>query len=427
MAFEQESVRLKSGLSLVKVPMQTGSVTIMALIKAGSKDEFGGKWGAAHFLEHFVFKGTRKFPKVNDVTKVIDGIGGKQNAFTWTDFTGYWVKVASSQFGKGLEVVSQLVSEPLLPEEELEKEKGTIVEEIKMIEDDYPKKAWRVFQGLLFPDSAIGRPVIGYEETVKAMKRDDLEAFLNRWYIPENMVVVVAGGLSQVENLDKQVEDSFAAIGEKRSVEVREDGPQVFTQDSPRVEVVNKQTEQAHVMMGLRSFGFEDERVYGLWVANQILGGNMSSRLWNEVREKRGLAYYVGSGFFAHEQTGAFYARAGVKLSKAQEAVKVIREEMLKMADKKVSDEELIMGKEGVRGNFLLDLEDSQEVASFMAEDWAMRKGKTRRVDEVLKAIEEVSAGDIRRIMAEVVVANQFNLSVVGPFESKDKFVKVME
>ncbi len=421
-----ELKRLSSGLEVVLVPMETEALTVLVMIRAGSKDEFEGKWGVAHFLEHFVFKGTNKYPKVNDITKVIDGIGGRQNAFTWTDFTGFWVKVAKDQMEKGLDVVSQLVCEPLLPEGELAKEKGTIIQEIKMGEDSYPRKAWEVFQEIVFPDSTIGRPVIGFEKTVVGVKIKDLISFRDRWYSPKNMILVLSGNLSGAENLMEMLEEKFGSLKGKSEERKQEDGSQFFTQDSPRVSVVNKKTEQAHLVMGVRTFGYEDERVYPLWVMNQILGGNMSSRLWNEVREKRGLAYYVGSNFHNHNQIGALAARAGVKLNKVEEAIMVIKEELVKLAVEKVSEEELEMGKEGVKGGLRLDLEDSQEVAEMVAEDWVMRKGKIRGVEEIIEKVDKVSASEILKVAKEVINEKQLNLSLVGPFKSKDRFESLL-
>lgn len=424
--FEIKETKLKSGLRVFMIPLPTESVTLLTMIKAGSKDEFEGKWGVAHFLEHFVFKGTRKYPKVNDVTKVIDGIGGKQNAFTWTDFTGFWVKVGKNQVEQGLDVLSQMVCEPLLPEKELKKEAGTIIQEIKMGEDSYPRKAYEVFADLVFPESSIGRPVIGFEETVAGVKREDLIAFRERWYAPKNMAIVIAGNFTQVRNLETMLEEKFRTLNGEKMTKDRVEEKQVFTQDCPRVKIVKRKTEQVHLVLGMRTFGVNDERNYALWVMNQILGGNMSSRLWNEVREKRGLAYYVGSSFYSHEKTGVLMARAGVKTDKALEAVRVIKNEFEKLAKKKVTREELVMGIEGVKGNLRLDLEDSHEVAELVAEDWVMR-GQTRTVEEIIKKVNEVDAEIIRQVAEEIIEKNQFNLSLVGPIKAKSGFVRVLE
>lgn len=422
-----EIQKLSSGLTLVMAPTPSESLTVLSLVRAGSRDEVKGQFGAAHFLEHFVFKGTKKYPKTNDVTKIVDALGGRQNAFTWTDFTGFWVKLAKSHMETAVDVVSQLVVEPLFPEAELEKEKGTILEEIHMYEDQLPAKAWHEFEDLLFPDSPLGRPILGTEESIKAMKVADLKAFWSGWYRPENAIVVLAGGLDSTQNARKLVEQKFAPLGEQKNQLPRVNYGQVFTQDQPRVRITNRKAKQAHLVLGSRTFGATDADVPVLAVLSTILGGNMSSRLWDEVREKRGLAYYIRSGFDARIDNGTFTVRAGVRLKDAPEAVKLIRSELLKVADKGVTTEELQMGKEAIKGNFKLDMEDSMEVAEHLADDWATRDGQIDTSKETLEKIDEVTKDQVKEVAAKVFDPNSFNLSLIGPFKSEEPFRNALE
>lgn len=423
---KHEIVKLKSGLTLGLVDLGGESLTVLTMVHAGSRDERPGEYGVAHFLEHFVFKGSRKYPKVNDITAAIDGIGGKMNAFTWNDYTGYWVKVASDQWATGVDVVSQLVCEPLLPERELKKEKGTIIEEIKMYEDNFPAKAMEEFDKIVFPDSGLGRPVIGSVKSITDMKIEDLQDFRNRWYFPENIIVVVAGDLSKAENWEKIIEEKFSALPAEKREDLREGYGMVFTQDKPRVTVTEKKTEQAHIVLGMRAFEYKDSKNYTLWVLNQLLGANMSSRLWNEIREKRGLAYYVRSMFYSHFDQGAFLVRAGVRLDKVDLAIKVIKKELLKLTEKPVGAKELQMAKEGAKGNLKLDIEDSQEVATMISDDFIMT-GKVRTVEEMVKGIDGVSITDIQEVAKELFKTERVNLSVVGPMNDKERFEKILE
>lgn len=416
---------LNNGLTVVGAPNQSESVTVLALVHAGSRDEAADQYGAAHFLEHFVFKGTRKYPNVNDVSRVVDGIGGRQNAFTWNDYTGYWVKVAKDYLKTGIEVVGQLVTEPVLPEGEIDRERGTIVEELKMYEDNYPMKAWDTLESIIYPQSALGRPIIGTEESLKAMKIDNLKAFRSRWYFPENTLVVVAGGYGDEAGMRELVEQEFAAISKFKKANGRDGYNTVFTDDGPGVRVINKKTEQAHIAMGVRSFKNSDPRQATLEVLNTILGGNMSSRLWNEVREKRGLAYYVRTANDAHVDVGVNAVRAGVRLNEADEAVKVIKEQM-ELMTQGVTAEELKRGKEAVKGNLKLDWEDSQEVAMQAASDWALNDGQIQTMEEKIAEIEAVDEEKIKEVAKEVFSGKGMKLSVVGPFEDEDRFLKLL-
>ncbi len=427
MQIEPKIEKLKSGLTLVSVPLPGESVTILTMIRAGSRDETPEQYGVAHFLEHFVFKGTKRYPKVNDTTKVIDEIGGKMNAFTWTDFTGYWVKVGDSQWRTGLSVVSQMVCEPLLPEKELEKEKGTIIEEIKMYEDTFPKKAVEEMEKIIFPNSGLGRPTLGSSVSVSAMKIEDLKTFRDRWYYPENMVVVVAGKLPQAGVLRASIEEEFSSIDKKKEKFDRFGYHEIFTQETARIVLSNKKTEQAHLALGLRGISATDDRNYSLWVLNQILGENMSSRLWDEIREKRGLAYYVRSGFYSQSDNGVVFVRAGVKLKKVEEAVKIIVEQLMKLTKKKVSKKELLMAKEGIKGGLKLDLEDSQEVAMLMADDWVLRGGEVRSPEELIKGVDRVAEDEVMELARELFTPTKMNLSIVGPFRDEKRLLAIFE
>lgn len=418
--------KLSSGLQIYVAKNNSPSVSVLSMVRAGSRDEQDDQIGGAHFLEHFVFKGTKKYPKVNDITKAIDGIGGKQNAFTWTDFTGYWVKVASDQIERGVEVIGQMVSEPLLPDEELEKEKGTIIEEIKMGEDHLPSKVWQNYESLLFPDSPLGRPIIGFEETIKNMKTENLKAFWERWYRPENMVVVISGGDFDTEKAVQLVEDNFAAISQKKHVNDRVGYAARFTQDSPRVNVFEKKSEQTHLVMGTRAYGANDSRIESLWVLSMLLGGNMSSRLWDEIREKRGLAYYIRAGFDAHVDQGSFYVRAGVRNKDVLEAVKVIKEELFRLVSEKVSADELQLAKAAVKGNLILDLEDSMEVAERLADSWATA-GKVETLEETIAKIDDVDIDGLVGISRDLFETKNMNLALVGPQKDATSFEEVLK
>lgn len=412
-------------MSLVQLPRKVPSVMVMAMVKAGSRDEKEGQYGGAHFLEHFVFKGTEKYPQVNEIAKEIDSLGGEQNAFTWTDYTGFWVRLAEEHWKKGVEVVGQMVSEPLLPADQLEKEKGTVIEEIRMYEDDPKMKAWNEVGESIFGDTPLGRPILGSEESIKQMRIEDLEKFRENWYWPENMMVLMAGNLADEESIVEEIEKEFAGLKEADKGK-REGYNQEYKQEKAKVVVSRKETQQAHLALGMESFAYSDERKYAWQVLDQILGANMSSRLWNTIREKRGLAYYVTSGFNGMKDTGMAYVRAGVRLDKAREAVGLIKDELIKIGEEKVSEEELKRGVEGAKGSLKLSLESSQKTALRVGNSWALT-GEIKDMDEVIEKLDKVDRKQVQQVARDVFTSEKMNLSIVGPFEDEDEFEEVLE
>lgn len=407
--------KLENGLSLLEVPREVPSVMVMAMVRAGSRDEREGQYGGAHFLEHFVFKGTKKYPQVNEIAREVDSLGGQQNAFTSSDYTGFWVRLAEEYWRKGVEVVGQMVSEPLLPADQLEKEKGTIIEEIRMYEDDPMSKAWMEMEKSLFAGCDLERHTLGTEKSIRKMRVEDLQGFRDNWYWGENMAVVAVGSLPESGQLKEAIEAEFGSLVKNKKTERLGYGEDL-DQDQARVKVVKRDTQQAHLVLGMEGLARADEDRYSLWVLNQILGGNMSSRLWNEVREKRGLAYYIKSGFEGKTDVGQVYVRAGVRVDKAKEAVEIIKEELAKVAGEKVSGEEVKRGREGVKGGLKLALESSEKVAMRIGNDWSL-VGEVRDVEEEIVKIDEVSRADVMRVAEELFVPGKMNLSVVGPFE----------
>lgn len=250
---------------------------------------------------------------------------------------------------------------------------------------------------------------------------------MNRWYTKDNMVIVVAGGIKDHDSVASKVEQAFGSLRDKSEVNNRNGYDEVFTQGRPRVNIVDKKSEQTHLTMGMRTFAADDDRTTALSVLTTLLGGNMSSRLWDEVREKRGLAYYIRAGYEGHQDQGSFYVRAGVRNKDALEAVKVINNELYKLVSIKVGDDELILAKEALKGNMYLDMEDSMEVAEDVADQWATCKGVIESPEEIVAKIDKVSLDDIQRLSVELFRPEQMNLSLVGPHKDKEAFEDVLK
>ena len=423
MKWQHKDRVLQTGLSLVTVPMETDSVAAVLMVRAGSRDEEKEINGVSHFLEHMVFKATKKWPSPMKMNQVIDSVGGIYNAYTSRENTGFWVKLAKEHLGLGLEFLHQAVWQPLLPADELEKERGVILEEIKMRQDNPMICVNDNFVLQIYSLTRLGQGVIGPAENIKRLKRNEFYSHMKQWYQPKNMVLAIAGGMDG--GVEKLVAKVFKGMGKSKISYTDRPKKLSFLQEKPRVEVVNKKIQQAHFCLGVRSLERTHKDRYVLGVLNTILGGSTSSRLWDEIREKRGLVYYVRSGAYGFFETGHLMTQAGCDVNKIDEAIKVTLGEYLKLAEKPVLAKELKLAKEYLKGRLALGLEDSQAVAGEFGESWLL-EGKVRTVEEIKKGVEAVGLKDVQRVAKQIFKMKALNLTVVGLFKEKDKFEKLL-
>ncbi len=423
MKWQHKSKVLQTGLSLVTVPMETDSVAAVLMVRAGSRNEEKKINGMSHFLEHMVFKATKKWPNPKAMNQVIDSVGGIYNAYTSQENTGFWVKLAKEHLGLGLEFLYQAVWQPLLPALELEKERGVILEEIKMREDNPMVCVNDNFVSQIYSSTPLGQRVIGPAENIKRLKRDEFYSYMKQWYQPKNMVLAIAGGMDG--EVEKLVEKVFKKMGESKISYTDQPKKLSFLQEKPRVEVVNKAIQQAHFCLGVRSLERTHKDRYALGVLNTVLGGSTSSRLWDEIREKRGLVYYVRSSAYGFFETGYLMTQAGCDVNKIDEAIKVTLGEYLKLREKPVLTKELKLAKEYLKGRLALGLEDSQAVAGEFGESLLL-EGRVRTVEEIKKGVEKVKLEDVQRVAKQIFDMKSLNLTVVGPFKEKDKFGKLL-
>jgi len=413
---------------MIGVPMSgVKSVTMLAMVHVGSRYEESKISGISHFLEHFLLNGTKKWPSAMAISQAIDGVGGTHNAFTGKDYTGYYIKLASDKLELAVDMVSDWLLEPLLPESEMSKEKGVILEEINMYEDDPKRYIYDVFDRLVYGDSSLGRDVIGTRETVSKLKRMDLLKYLQQWYGVGNMVVGIAGDASKLktksEKLKTMIEEYFSK-GEKRVddwVKRRKGGLGVKKQNSTRLKVIDKKIEGVHFHLGFPSFKRKHKDKYALRVLATILGGNSSARLFREIREKRGWAYYAYSSVDAYDETGAIYALEGVRQDKAQESVKVTLKQFEQVAGEgkgKVTSEEVERAKEYLKGKLALFLEDSGDLAQFYLRR-LMLYDEIKTPEEIFKELDQVSREDVVRVAKKLFVPEKANLAIIGKVNKK--------
>lgn len=424
---------LPNGLSVIFVDTKAfPTLTTLLLIGAGSRYENTENNGVAHFFEHMAFKGSKKYPSSLIISSVIEGLGGVFNAFTAKDHTGYWIKAPTEDFEAVIDVLSDMVMNPLLIEGEIEKEKGVIVEEINLYEDTPYRQVGEIFEKVLYDGHPLGYEITGTKKSVKAFTRKTFVDYINKLYHPRNLVLVVAGGFPQLPGgetnfspFKKLIEEKFVAWKNGTKAEF----PNINEcQNSPQIYVKSKKTEQAHFCLGFRTFSFFDARKHALSVLSTILGGGMSSRLFVELRERRGLCYYISTGRELYHDAGNLVTQAGVtnSVEKVKESVEITLNEHRKIAKGELTKEELNNAKELLKGRLLISMEDSSNVASFFGSR-KLLQNSLETPQETIKKIESVNFDDVVSLAKQLFVPERLNFAMVGPFENKSEFKEVLE
>lgn len=416
---------LENGLKVVLVPIQEmGSATTLVLVGAGSRYENRANSGISHFLEHMAFKGTKNRPTAREISSIIDGIGAESNAFTSKEITGYYIKSSFEHVDLSLDILSDMLSNLLLDPSEIEREAGVILEEINLNEDTPTRKIGDTVERVLYGDTPMGWDIAGDKSNIKKLKREDFTDYMKSLYSADNMVVVVAGKFEVGETL-KNITEKFGSLAKFKTVSF----PQVEdTQKGPVTFLKQKTTEQAHFSIAVRTVGMEskkEETVLG--VLASILGGGMSSRLFHEVREKRGLAYYARAYSENYKGVGYLAAFAGVDKTRMKEAIEVVRDELLKVCDDgEITEVELTKAKEYMKGHFVLDLEDTRSVAIHYAADLIL-KGEMQNPEEIMKEVDEVTLEEVRAAARKYIKKENMNLVIIGDFADQSEFEALLK
>lgn len=430
--FQYSFTTLSSGLPVICIPMPAvKSVTVLALANTGSRYEKPREQGIAHFFEHMVFKGTTDYPTAQDLASTVDSVGADFNAFTSKEYTGYYVRGASERVELALNVLSDMLLRPLLRQEDIDREKGVIVEEINMYTDNPARHINDLFDRMMFEGSGLGHDIIGSRATVSELVTSDFQQFLKQWYGMGNMLLVMAGdaeALSSPKTLELAEKAFSKEGGERVKDKVRTDR---YLPDQPlapqRLHVEYKQTEQAHFILGWPGITRTDTRRYALSLLSTILGGNMSSRLFSEVREKRGLCYYIHADADMYHDTGVFGAAAGVDPQRVEEALKVTIEEFESVANGKlaITADELQKAKDYVAGKMVLSFEDSESVAQY----YGMKQLLSNVIEEpeqVLEKIKAIQLEELQELASALILPGEMRLAVIGPFKEINSFEKLV-
>ena len=407
----------------IVAPMKdTEAVTLWVLFGTGSKYEIKKLNGISHFLEHLFFKGTKRRPKPGQIWRELDRIGAQKNAFTSKEYTGYYVKSSSKHFNIGLDIVSDILINPIFKKEEIEKERGVILQEIAMYEDNPQRQAYDVFEDLIYGDPPAGWDTAGTPATVQGITRDDILAYKKSHYISSNAVVVVVGNIDPKEAFQK-VEKAFSKLARGKKLakqEVKEN------QKKPQIKFKKKDVDQIHVRLGLRAYDMYDDRRFALQVLATILGGNMSSYLWKEIREKSGLAYYVSAGVEEYTDSGYLLASAGVSRENLPKVITKITEIFKHLRTKGASKKEVDFAKEFIRGSMALAFETTDEVATFLAGQ-ELFYNKIMTPKEILAKIEKVTTSDIMKVAKDIIRPDKINLAAISSDDNIGQYEKVLK
>jgi len=409
------TTKLQNGLTVLTAPTAGAhSVTVLAMVPVGSRYESNPVAGAAHFLEHMLFKGTKKRPSPTAISRTLDAVGADFNAFTSKEYTGYYVKVDFQFADRAVDILADMLFESLLAKEELNRERGVVIEEIRMYEDMPMRHVADLVEESLYPKHRLGRNIAGSEDSITDMKLADLRTFWQRYYAPSNMVVVLAGA---TDGLLELVEKSFGArhSGTNHAATF----PRV-TAFSKRVPVVQtKDTDQAHVVLAFPSlpYGHAGETATNL-LAN-ILGGTMSSRLFVEIREKRGLAYAVSADVDRYRDTGSFQIQAGLDRKRLPEALGVMAHELKKIIEQGITEEELEEAKSNIRGKFTLKLENNTELAVWYARGFLFYP-EPWTPEQYLARVDGATVEMVNKMAHQLFKKNAMGVACVGPYTGED-------
>lgn len=420
-----EIVRLPTGLEVMLVPShEAQTATISILVKAGLEYETKEKNGISHFLEHMFFKGTKKLPTHKKIQTILDSMGARNSASTDLESINYYIKVGSYNLEKIIDIIADMYLNPLLKSTEIEKERGVIIEEINMSEDDPISKSWDVFVKMIYGNQTIGWGILGSKENIKKFGRNDFLNYLKNNYTADKTLIVVSGRFNR-NKIIKIIKEKFKSI--KTTSGSSKIATKLITQDQPRVSINYKKTEQANFILGGEGVNRFDDRRFTLYLLGEILGGSMSSRLFLRIREEMGMAYSIGFSASVYGDHGTFFAYGGVDPNNLEKVILAIKEELDKIANRAPSISELNKARECIKGSFLLKLETPDNWADQFSSSYFF-KGKISSVNSIFKEYDKVRPIDIKNLAQELFNPKKMNLAIVGPLQKKDevRFLKLL-
>jgi predicted Zn-dependent peptidase len=419
-----EITELSNGLRIVtRTLADTESVTVNFFIGAGGRyEDMKSEYGASHFLEHLLFKGTHKRPSAQIISEEVDSVGGYMNAYTSEDHTSYYIKLPKNYFGLAFNILSDIITDPLLEEEQINRERKVILEEMKVYKDDPARYVFDFVGDLLWPDSTLRTNVIGTEQIISTMERKTIKDYFEQMYGMNNIVISVAGNVTHQQVLK-------IAKGLMQKIQHKTNRTFLPVQGSiakDKVFLLHEDSNQAHLVICGRAPYLDAPDEPAIKVLSTLLGSGMSSRLFLNVREQKGLAYSIYSSITGYSDSGKFEIYAGVNHSKINQAIRAIREELQKIRTDEVEAKELAKAKEQLRGRYIMGLESNAAVAD-MQGSHLLLTGKIRPLSETLKQIDAVTPAEVLAAAQRYFQPDDLRLAIIGPFDSKEKFERLME
>ena len=414
---------LPNGLRIITVPMvDTKTVTVLVLVATGSKYETKKMNGISHFLEHMTFKGTKKRGAPLAIVEPLDRIGSQYNAFTGQEYTGYYAKANSRHLDLLLDIVSDITLNPKFKQEEINKERGVIIEEINMYKDNPARKIGDIWTNLLYGDQPAGWDMAGKKEIIAKLMRGDFVRYHSDHYVASKTVVIISGNIEN-DNIVNKIKKLFNSISNAKG---KDKIPAKEFQKKPGIKVFYKKTDQTHIALGVRSYNIFDKRRYAADVLATILGGGMSSRLFQLLRDKMGAAYYVRTFSDESTDTGNLATWAGIDNRRTEEIITAILEEYKKIKSGGASAAELTKAKEHLEGSLILGIETSDELASFYGFQEILKR-EILKPEEVIKKIRAVTADDVWAVAQDIFKLEKLNLAIIGPYKNKEQFASILK
>jgi len=430
--------KLKNGLSLITAPSRgTMTATILIMVGTGAKYENKKNSGLSHFLEHAFFKGTKKRPTAHSIVSELDGLGCDYNAFTGKEYTGYYIKVDNTKLNRAIDILSDMFLNSKFDASEINRERGVIIEELNMYRDNPMMYIEDIFEECLYGDTPAGRDTIGTKENILNLKRKEFVDYVNSQYGPENTCVVVSGNISEKKIMTEINKKFNTKAFSERGKKFIEKERVVEEQKNKKIKLHYKKTDQAHLSLGVRSYAYDHKDSQILKIISVILGGSMSSRLFINLRERNGLAYYVRTGVETYSDAGYITSQAGVPVDKIEKAIEIIVAEYKKIKTKLVDPAELKKVKDLIAGKIAIQLESSDNVANWYGRQAVLastvereNKGKKVKIispEEALKQVKRVTTKDIKRVAEELFRTEMLNLAIIGPYKDAKKFEKLLK
>jgi predicted Zn-dependent peptidase len=417
---------LKNGLRLLFVPIPSvESATTTIWIRTGSRNEDKRINGISHFLEHMVFKGSKKRPSAKEISEAVDSLGAEFNAGTSKELTNFYIKSRAGVIEEAMDILSDMLLNPLLEENDIEREKGVILEEMSMYEDTPMFKIGDLFENLIFQKSTLGMDISGTPRSVKNTQKSDFVNYRKKYYYPENILITISGGVDEKRAL-KLTEEFFGNLDKTGK---NPEKPKVkFKQTKAKVSLKTKKVDQTHIILGFRGDPMGAKRRFAESILSSILGGGMSSRLFTEVREKRGLAYAIKTSSDHYIDNGYLATYAGLDVEATGEAIKVMLDQYYGLASEKypISPKEFKKAKEYIKGNIALSLEDTKNINSFFGVE-ELILGKPQTPETVFKSIDKVEVDEVIEVAKDFFKLEKLNIALIGPFKDTGRFENLLK